>query len=523
MGQALGFLLEFFSSLRLTVALLGVLVAGCALGTFLAPASGFKLVWHAPWFLALQGLLALNLALCTARRLGRKRRPVGFLLLHVGVLVTLGGGLIGFLRMEKGMMIVPEGSAAREFWQDDAQTFPPEPGFRFRVQRGQVLRSGDVLAVAGGKQWTYTDASPALVVRFQGTGGEYIVNEKGRYVLMLRKVVGELPFSVILEKFWIDFHEPEQDPRVKLLIFADPSAQPDVRDPVEGLSGEVSGFRWRLERTTRSARVRESSEGPGRIVVSKEGEASEEIPVEEGAVVSLSRWGLGLRIVGVYRNARLEQREGKYHLVEEEGPGQNPAVALEADWGGEKEVLKLFAASLPSAHRMGSGAKARERGLRFAYHPPRHVLSVEEGTGPGETAFRMAVEGEGRRAEGWVVPGRRGGDFRPFPGEPLRFLAADMRRPMPRSYKAKVRIEREGETVRAALIEVNKPLRFDGYWLYQESYDEEGWTYTVLRVVRDPGVSVAFLGFFIIILGSFVLFYVEPARRWLGGRRADGG
>lgn len=66
-----------------------------------------------------------------------------------------------------------------------------------------------------------------------------------------------------------------------------------------------------------------------------------------------------------------------------------------------------------------------------------------------------------------------------------------------------------GSTVQKAVVSVNDPFTFGGWTFYQVNYDPKDPTYSGLEAVRDPGVSWVFLGFGLISLGVFYMFYVE--------------
>jgi hypothetical protein len=59
-------------------------------------------------------------------------------------------------------------------------------------------------------------------------------------------------------------------------------------------------------------------------------------------------------------------------------------------------------------------------------------------------------------------------------------------------------------------ISVNDPMTHNGWTLYQVNYNPEDPTYTGLEAVYDPGVAWVFLGFALICLGVFYMFYLEP-------------
>ena len=56
-------------------------------------------------------------------------------------------------------------------------------------------------------------------------------------------------------------------------------------------------------------------------------------------------------------------------------------------------------------------------------------------------------------------------------------------------------------------VAVNEPVSHQGYTFFQESYDREGGTYTVLLVVRDPWLPVIYLGMLLLAAGSIMLLF----------------
>jgi hypothetical protein len=79
-----------------------------------------------------------------------------------------------------------------------------------------------------------------------------------------------------------------------------------------------------------------------------------------------------------------------------------------------------------------------------------------------------------------------------------------------RDFYSILQIISEGEVVAEKKIEVNDPLRYGGYALYQSSWDDENLSWSGLQVKKDPGVPLVYAGFLIQILGMIVVFYVNP-------------
>jgi hypothetical protein len=81
------------------------------------------------------------------------------------------------------------------------------------------------------------------------------------------------------------------------------------------------------------------------------------------------------------------------------------------------------------------------------------------------------------------------------------------------SYESQVEVPGRGEI----LVSMNEPLKHEGFTFYQASFerDETGKPVTsILSVNHDPGRWVKYLGSFLIVLGSVVLFYFRRVQ-WL--------
>jgi len=92
-----------------------------------------------------------------------------------------------------------------------------------------------------------------------------------------------------------------------------------------------------------------------------------------------------------------------------------------------------------------------------------------------------------------------------------------------KAYKSDVVVrDARGRRLAAKTIEVNDPLHYGGYHFYQHSYDTHAEQYTVLQVVSDSGLAAVYLGFFLLVTGTFWQFWGEPAWVRLLERTARG-
>jgi cytochrome c-type biogenesis protein CcsB len=106
---------QWFASLQLAVMLLAGLAAILAVATLLESANGREYaLWHvykSAWFMALLGLLSLNILAAMLVRFPWRSRHAGFLLAHVGVLAVLAGAFLTFLTGVEGQLVLEEGQS----------------------------------------------------------------------------------------------------------------------------------------------------------------------------------------------------------------------------------------------------------------------------------------------------------------------------------------------------------------------------------------------------------------------------
>jgi cytochrome c biogenesis protein ResB len=83
---------------------------------------------------------------------------------------------------------------------------------------------------------------------------------------------------------------------------------------------------------------------------------------------------------------------------------------------------------------------------------------------------------------------------------------------MIKDYFSDLEVVENGQVVKRKTIEVNDPLYYGGYFFYQHSYDAAQERYTVLLVTSARGLVPVFLGFALVVVGSFWHFWI-PRRR----------
>ena len=106
------------------------------------------------------------------------------------------------------------------------------------------------------------------------------------------------------------------------------------------------------------------------------------------------------------------------------------------------------------------------------------------------------------------------------PGVVLRPVA--WRDPVLRQLHSEVSILRDGQVVKQGVIEVNRPLVFNGVTIYQIGFsrDKFGFWAAGFQLSRDPGKPAVWVGCIAILLGLLLAFAVPC--RVVGIRRVDG-
>jgi hypothetical protein len=149
---------------------------------------------------------------------------------------------------------------------------------------------------------------------------------------------------------------------------------------------------------------------------------------------------------------------------------------------------------------------------------------------PRNPALLLAVNGPDYENHRWVFARfpdfamSEGGGHASKPG-PLRYFfehdgvagGASKIQGRIKSFRSTVNVVENGQVSQTRTIEVNRPFKRNGYTFYQTGYHPDDLSWTSLEVVRDPGVPMVYAGFGFMIVGLFIVFYLNP---WLASRKA---
>ena len=563
---------RFLGSLSIAVPLLIVIALVLAWGTIYETRFGTaavqRFVYHAWWFQALLGFLAINLAVAALERYPWQHRHLPFVLAHIGIILILIGGIIGARFGIEGQMIIPEAQAERVLEQ---------PGNVLVVRQPNPGLSIIIPTQFETQAWVHEPNATFPVT----LDGRTIALTVDRYY----------PDAVTDEE--ITSGGAEDNPALHVLLTH--NEQQDAvwlmsRDP------ERFGMGWgeahvlfleprtasEVDRLTGAGRSPGVASARGVIVIRLPGmHAPREIPVPDERNRSVDVTGTPYQII--FKDYFPDFAITEQGIVSRSLEANNPAVSFIITGPEGTDAYLLFAlhpdfqtihgfehkidaqvsythtasAALPPnciglirapsgtliGILTGSGTDRSvinplELGKRYT-HPslgyqfevatyyPRAVLT-QHVTNRGdeikaETLHLVGREGD-QSAEAWL--GLRGSaefalgkepvtiEYRPARWElPFTIKLLDFRKidypgtQMASAFESDVELtDSQRGVILMRKITMNNPLRYRGFSVYQSSYIEGPTETTVLSVRNDPGTPFVYAGFIIVIAGVVSMF-----------------
>lgn len=110
----------------------------------------------------------------------------------------------------------------------------------------------------------------------------------------------------------------------------------------------------------------------------------------------------------------------------------------------------------------------------------------------------------------YIYPGggRKGGAYF-IPGTDYILALESIKERQTKFWRSHVTvIDNDGNEVESQVIEVNEPFLYKGYRFYQSNYDPENPEYSGIGVSYVPGLYIVYIGFFLMVLGTIIMFYV---------------
>lgn len=571
-------LFELLASLKLAVVVLVLLAAVMGVGTFIESLHGAQVarqfVYDAAWFDLLIGLLGLNVLFAALRRWPWKRRHLGFLTVHAGILIILVGSSISRKFGIEGQLSLLEGETGSAMRQTSDMLHVQFPALNQEYHVPADWRRG----LLGGPPWRFSlsGADTELVVteRLAHAQSETVFHNDGdsynpavhfkiaapmasidEWLLALSPRHSRADFglvSVSLARFESD---EELAAQVELLRGAEKAAPPKgtlwitmpglAAQPVDvdqhlnagPVSLADSTYQIEIVEYMPNARVAEG----GLVNVGEEPNnpfvrarfVSPNGATEEHLLFSLfpdfatlhgrpeERTGAQLRYEFSTASARAN-REVRLFLT--------PHERILAFVPGATETVELA---------LGTPLPLQNLGISFtllAYYPNARMerIWVPAKDGRGVTVAKTTLQRGDETWTGWLQWGAspttaRLGDqevrIALGPREiDLGFAVQllDFENPtyggttMAARYYSKVKVLDPalpgGE--KEVVISMNEPLDHGRFRLFQSSYQEldDGRFISVFSVAYDPGLAITYIGSIVMVLGIVVIFYFPAGR-----------
>jgi cytochrome c biogenesis protein ResB len=82
-----------------------------------------------------------------------------------------------------------------------------------------------------------------------------------------------------------------------------------------------------------------------------------------------------------------------------------------------------------------------------------------------------------------------------------------VQRQVPRHYEAQLEFALPDDTMKQAVLAVNRPVFQGGWWFYLQSYDAREKRFVIVRVKRDPGLPAVKGGIWMVMIGTAALCF----------------
>jgi len=558
-------LFRFFASLKLAIFVLASLMTVLAAGTIVESLHGAEaakiLVYDTWWFGVILFCLGVNVLAATLDRLPWKKKHIGFVVTHLGIITILTGAFLSRHFMVDGQMPIAEGETGSAITLSEPLVYI----FSQNLRRDWIVKvPPKAFPWKGNQKLALRDAPFELRMRE--------LYPKARVHETLQKAeAGPAALKVTLHNSFVN--------QSQWLVENDPQRQSVSAGPAKLIfSGPL---------------LKESVEKPsaaGTLEFAFQNHPSVFLPVPEELVIPQTQPLAGtpyqVTFRRVLKNAMVVGRD-LVDQPEEKDKATNPAVEFLLEGEGLRENHTVFARfpDFPTVHGMKPSAagvkvyyrlpdaEAPNNELRFAMDAEKGLMyQVSKGTEMRSDAVPLGQDVE----TGWMDLKFTVDEFYPhaavvkaFEPQPSNSEAEDLtsavqveisaggetqtlwleqgvrqkitlgqfpydlvygQKRIPLGFKVELRdfkIENDPGTnqpasfssdvtmkddmrgvVRDTTISMNKPLEYQGYKIYQAAYSlAEGQPeVSVFAVGKDPGVAVKYLGAVIMIGGIITMF-----------------
>lgn len=350
------------------------------------------------------------------------------------------------------------------------------------------------------------DRIPHDYVRiFEGERSDQVIDGQNN-------VIGQLPFSIALDRFEIDYYPLKEDGWQ--LIVHRRNAAGDAENGV---------IAWRLNQpaslpgTSNKMTVLQYlpharavlPEIPAKLIVQDKAEEIHELPAVAGRELELKDPPAKIKVMRFLTHMAVSEQG---EVVDVPAAPDNAAIEFEIAYKDGKNVKHVVTQRPPLQ-------SIEEAGATYAYESIHPTAQADPQSDRPAMQLEFA-DPMGNRSRYWlIVP--RDSNFGMIGSEQFSIFLGQHQDV--RQYRSKVRLYRGQQAIGSADIEVNRPLNMDGYGLFQTSYGSSAQgVYTILALRSRLGLAVVYVGFAMVTTGSFVFFWGRGVSAYLRRRRGDG-
>ena len=482
-------LFKFLASTKLALFIFLILGILLIYATLINQDKASQLIYSSIWFRVGLLFLCVNLIACTVKGFPYSMARLGVLITHAGIVVLAIGVLIGGWFGEHGAVAIEEGKVASSYVSDQ------------KSEKIQVKIKGQLNHEMDGKILSRAvKLGPDQVV----PAGTYLDHKVMHFLeenwvksVAVKKDV-QLPFSVRLDDFVLETYKIigrfKMDEEAKPVQFA--------LSIEEGKELNIPNSPFILKTTTHWSGSAENDLNDTFTIHNTETGQTWQYPVTIGDTIVAEEGGLEIQLHEYIPDFAFDMKERKAYT--RSNKHQNPALGIGVvDRGGTEAMAPmgywlfgrpdLAKVHEPKYKQFLFGFVRNERNnpyLELTIKDKRNLetridIKLPEGSQHALLEQDLGIS----RID--IVYLEEGGSIKDF--------------------KSYLTVLEDDDEVDTKVIEVNDPLKYGGYSFFQQSYDSQAGKYTVLGVVRDPGVPVVFAGFILASAGMIYCAYVRPA------------
>ncbi len=535
----IGRVIRFLGSIQLAVPVLVFVAGAMAWGTYLESTQSSKvsraLVYGSWWFIALMGLVCVSLIFAVIVRFPWRKRHVGFITVHAGLVMTIVGGFWSLHGRIEGHLTLEEGSAGDTIELDEEAIELT----RFAAGKGTPVAS--VPAPTGPARLNLGAVQIEVVEHWANTAEEQVVTDGGPRPFRAVNMICNGAESWVGEEAKSGGATSLGGVTVRVLtegLTWEPPAQPstepggyffnvgDKRYPLAA-EGQEAFPGWRITAAklfshaivsgSGLAEGDSTSDNPAIDVTISDGKGTLERHV---AFMNFPDMVIAKTIEGsATSSAKLSATPSPTSAKEETvlvyGPGDAPMLGYIPRNGAARVIGPL--GQLPASFSLGTNK------LTFKQHFTRTQATTKYVQAPAATERRpaMVIKTAGQ-SDTLVIPWKGSEQLpgsadtlisygpRTFP-LPFSVKLADFRKldypgtEMAMSYESDVVISSPGNADQDFHIFMNNPYAQSPWKVYQSGFIGEN--VSVFSVMKDPGLPLTYIGCTVLCVGIFITFY----------------